>query len=177
MDIEAEIRSFISEEQYGQLLLFFQQNASFMKEDYQETFYFDGEQDLRIQKNDFFAKVWLKKGKLHDDHREEIEIRFDRSDFEKLEQLFLSMGLRVGIKWFRARLEFKWDDATVCLDFTRGYGYIIELEKMCSDHDKEQEVEKLKQKLASLGIAATPKAEFEARFKYYKENWRELVKE
>ena len=176
-NIEVEVRSFISKEQYEQLLDFFKQNAKFLKEDYQETFYFDCEQDLRIQKNDYFSKIWMKKGKIHDDHREEIEIKFHKDDFEKLEKLFLSLGFNVQIKWFRKRFEFQWEDITVCLDFTRGYGYIIELEKMCSEENKEKEFELLKQKLTSLDINITSKEEFNKKFLDYKENWKTLVED
>ena len=175
MSIEVEIRSFISKEKFDDLLDFFKKNASLVKEDYQETFYFDCDQDLRIQRNNFFSKICLKKGNIHDDYREEIEIKFDRDEFEKLEKLFLSLGYNVEIKWFRKRFEFKWDDIKVCLDYTKGYGYIIELEKICSENKKELEFEKLKQKLKSLGIEITPKEEFNKKFLYYKKNWRSLV--
>ncbi|MBD3282284.1 MAG: CYTH domain-containing protein [Candidatus Portnoybacteria bacterium] len=175
MNIETEIRSFISKEKFDELLNFFKKNASLIKEDYQETFYFDCDEDLRIQRNNFFSKIWMKKGQIHDDHREEIEIKFDKDEFEKLEKLFLSLGYNIEIKWFRKRFEFKWDDITVCLDFTRGYGYIIELEKMCSEDTKEPEFENLKKKLKSLNIEITPKEEFNKKFLYYKENWKSLV--
>lgn len=175
MDIETEIRSFISKEKFDELLDFFKENASLVKEDYQETFYFDCDEDLRIQKNNLFSKIWMKKGKIHDDHREEIEIIFDKDEFEKLEKLFLSLGYNIEIKWFRKRFEFKWNDITVCLDFTKGYGYIIELEKMCSEDIKVQEFENLKQKLKSLDVGITPKEEFNKKFLYYKKNWKSLV--
>jgi len=175
MNIEVEIRSFISKEKFDDLLDFFKKNASLIKEDYQETFYFDCDQDLRIQRNNFFSKICLKKGNIHDNYREEIEIKFDRDEFEKLEKLFLSLGYNVEIKWFRKRFEFKWDDIKVCLDYTKGYGYIIELEKICSENKKELEFERLKQKLKSLGVEITPKEEFNKKFLYYKKNWRSLV--
>ncbi len=175
MNVETEIRSFISKEKFDELLDFFNKNASFVKEDYQETFYFDCDEDLRIQRNNFFAKIWMKDGKIHDDYRKEIEIKFDKNEFDKLEKLFLSLGHNVEIKWFRKRFEFRWDDINVCLDFTKGYGYIIELEKMCSEDTKEIELEKLKQKMKSLNIEITPKEEFNKKFIYYKENWKSLV--
>lgn len=175
--IEVEVRSFISKEQYEKLLDFFKKNAKFLKEDYQETFYFDCEQDLRIQRNNFFSKIWMKKGKIHDNHREEIEIKFDKNEFEKLEKLFLSLGFKVQIKWFRKRFEFQWEEIATCLDFTKGYGYIIELEKMTSAKNQEKEYEKLKQKLESLNIEITPKEEFNKKFLYYKENWESLIKD
>lgn len=174
-NIEVEIRSFISKEQYDKLLIFFKQNAKLIKEDYQETFYFDCKQDLRIQRNNFFSKIWMKKGKIHDEHREEIEIKFDRDEFEKLERLFLSLGFKVSIKWFRKRFEYQWEDVVVCLDFTKGYGYIIELEKMSSVINKEKNYENLKQKLKSLNIEITPKEEFNKKFLYYKNNWKYLI--
>jgi predicted adenylyl cyclase CyaB len=175
MNIEVEVRSFISKEQYEELLEFFRTNAKPVKEDYQETFYFDCEEDLRIQRNNLYSKIWFKKGKIHDNHREELEIKFDRNQFESLEKLFLSLGFNVEIKWFRKRFEFDWEGIKVCLDFTKGYGYIIELEKMCYEKDKEREFEILRQRLQSLEIEITPKEEFEKRFRHYKTNWKELI--
>ncbi len=176
-NIEVEARSFISKEQYEQLLYFFKQKAQFLKEDHQETFYFDGEQDVRIQRNDFFSKIWLKTGKIHDHHREELEIKFDKSDFEKLERLFLLLGFKVKVKWFRKRVEFRWGEITVCLDSTKGYGYIIELEKMTAEENQEKEYEHLKQKLRTLNVEITPAEEFDTKFKYYTENWKVLIQE
>jgi predicted adenylyl cyclase CyaB len=175
MNIEAEVRSFVAKEKFAELLDFFKKNASLVKEDYQETYYFDCDWDLRIQRNDYFSKIWLKKGRIHDDCREEIEIKFAKDEFEKLEKLFVTLGYNVEIKWFRKRFEFKWDDVTVCLDDTKGYGYIIELEKMCCKDTKDREFEKLKQKLESLDVEITPKQEFDAKFAYYKENWKSLI--
>jgi adenylate cyclase class IV len=175
MNIEAEVRSFVSKERFEELLSYFNEQADFIKEDYQETFYFDCPQDLRIQKNNYFSKIWMKKGKLHDDHREEIEIQFEKDYFEQAEKLFLSLWYNIEIKWFRTRYEFKRDTITVCLDYTKWYGYIIELEKMCTEETKEQEVLLLKEKIQSLNIDITPKEEFNEKYLYYKDNRRDLV--
>lgn len=175
MNIEVELRSFISKEKYTELINFFKQNGELVNEDYQETFYFNTNEDLRIQRNNFFSKIWLKKGKLHDDCREEIEIKFDKEQFEQLEKLFLALNMDVEIKWFRNRHTFKWQDISVMVDFTKGYGYIIELEKMSNDQEKEQTLELLKEKFKQLNIQLTPKEEFNQRFQYYKENWQKLV--
>ena len=173
MNIEVEVRSFISKEKYEELLEFFKKEGKFVNEDYQETLYFDTKEDLRIQKNNFFSKIWLKKGKIHDDYREEIEIKFDRNDFEKLKKLFLILGFNVEIKWLRKRYTFKWQDMDVMIDYTKGYGYIIELEKISSE--KEKTLKLLKQKLKILNISLTPKEEFDKKYNYYKENWKSLI--
>ena len=173
-NIEVEIRSFISPEKYQELLSFFQEGGKFVDEDYQETYYFDAEQDLRIQRNNTHSKVWLKKGKLHDEHREEIEIKFDKNNFEMLEKLFLTLGYNTQIKWFRKRHTFEWEGITVMLDHTKGYGYIIELEKMSTEEEKEKSLGLLKEKLQMLNISLTLKEEFETKYKHYKENWRTL---
>ena len=175
MNIEVEVRSFVTKEQYESLLEFFKQHGTFVSEDYQETYYFDTKEDLRIQKSNSFSKIWLKKGKLHDDHREEIEITFPRDQFETLERLFLSLGFNVEIKWFRARHTFAWEGINVMVDYTEGYGYIVELEKMSTNQDKEKILHLLKQKLNTLNIPLTSKEEFDAKFAHYKENWRLLV--
>ena len=175
MNIEVEVRSFLTQEQYDRLLTYFREKAKLLKEDEQETIYYDTKQDLRIQRNNFYAKIWMKKGKLHDDHREEIEVRMKKEDFETLQKLFEALGYTIAIKWFRKRIEFLWEGITVCIDDTMGYGMIIELEKMSTKADKEVVAAKLKEKLASLNITLTPKEEFEKRFKQYREHWKELV--
>lgn len=174
-NIEVEIRSFISKEKYKDLLEFFIQNAELVKEDFQETHYFDCEQDLRIQKNNFGSKIWMKKGKIHDDAREEIEIKTNKKDFKNLENLFKNLGHNIEIKWLRDRKQFNWQGIKVCLDYTKGYGHIIELEKIGNESNKEEILQELKQKINELGVEITPKEEFEKQYNYYKQNWRELI--
>jgi predicted adenylyl cyclase CyaB len=174
-NIEVEIRSFISKEKYEELLEFFKKNSKFIEEDSQETHYFDCEQDLRIQKNSKGSKIWLKKGKIHDDTREEIEIFTEGDKFEDLGKLFNALGNKLEIKWLRKRNEFDWDGIKVCIDYTKGYGYIIELEKLSSEEDKDKILLELKDKLNELNIPLTPREEFDERYNYYKENWRRLI--
>ena len=176
-NIEAEIRSFITKEQYEKLLEYFNKNAQLKMEDYQKTFYFDAPEDLRIQRNNFFSKIWLKKGKIHDETREETEIKFDRNEFGKLQQLFTVLGYKIKIKWFRQRHEFDWDGITADIDYTKGYGYIIELEKLCSEEQKEKVLNELKSKLKELSVELTRREEFEKKFKHYEKNWQKLTGE
>jgi uncharacterized protein YjbK len=57
-EIEVEVRSFISKEKYEELLNFFKQNSKILVEDdYQESYYFNCKEDLRIQKNKFYSKI------------------------------------------------------------------------------------------------------------------------
>jgi len=173
--IEIEIQSFITKEQYGNLLNFFRQNAEFIKEDFQETFYFDENSNLRIQRNSDGAKLWHKSGNVHDEFMEEIEIFTKREDFEKLERFLNKLGHEVKIKWLRNRNQFDWNGIKVCLDYTKGYGYIIEFEKMGSEENKEKILEELQIKFNELNIPLTSKEEFTNKYNYYKENWRELI--
>jgi predicted adenylyl cyclase CyaB len=174
-NLEIEIRAFISKEKYEELLEFFNKNSKFIKEDSQETHYFDCEQDLRIQKNNKGSKIWLKKGKIHDDAREEIEIYTENENFDKLGKLFNGLGHNIEIKWLRKRNQFDWNGIKVCIDYTKGYGHIIELEKLGSEENKEKILLELKDKLNELNIPLTPREEFDERYNYYKENWRRLI--
>ncbi len=174
-NIEVEIRSFISQTEYKRLLKFFKSNTQLIKEDNQETIYFDCPQDLRIQKNDFTSKIWMKEGNLHDDCREEIEIRTERENFEKLQLLFQRLGYKEEIKWLRKRKEFDWNGIKVCLDFTFGYGYIIELEKLSTEKDKNEVLTLLRSKLKELEVTETQKEEFNSKYEDYKINWRKYI--
>ena len=174
---EVEVRSFISEEKYKELIDYFMNNSEFINEDNQESYYFDSDQDLRIQRNNSCSKIWLKKGKIHEDCREEIEIKFNKEQFNKLEELFSTLGYNVNIKWFRKRKTFNWQDIKVTIDYTKGYGHIIELEKMSDEKNKEDDLMKLKEMMALLKIPITQKKEFDIKFNYYKENWSKLINE
>ncbi len=174
-NIEVEVRSFITETEYTALLTKLKKETEFLGEDTQVTYYFDAPVDVRIQQNDTYAKIWLKKGKLHDDYREEIEIKFAREDFAQAEAMFLALGYSVSIKWYRTRNTFKKDDLSIMLDHTKGYGHIIELEKMTTEEDKGAASAHLKDELVGLGITLTPKSVFDERFADYKTNWKTLT--
>ncbi len=174
-NIEVEVRSFIDESKYHQLIDFFEQHAKFLKEDSQVTHYFTGDHDLRIQKNNFFSKIWMKKWQIHDDHREELEIKFDKENFEKLQQLFLNLWYEIEITWLRKRLQFDWDGIDVSLDFTKWYGYIIELEILTTDLEKDEALDVLRKKFAELEIPITPKEEFKKKYERYKQNRKTLI--
>lgn len=174
-NIEVEVRAFIDEERYNQLIDFFEQHAKFLKEDNQVTHYFTWKHDLRIQKNNFFSKIWMKKWTLHDESREEIEIKFAKDDFEKLQQLFISLWYDIEITWLRRRLQFDWNGIDVSLDHTKWYGYIIELELLSTELEKEENLAILRKKFAELEIAITPKEEFNKKYEWYKANRKALI--
>ena len=174
-NIEVEIRSFINKSQFLDLKRFFNKKAKFIKGDFQETYYLDSRQDLRLQKNKYFAKIWLKSGKIHDEVRDEIEIKIDRKDFEKTLELFGTLGFKTKVKWLRKRLEYRWQGISIYLDHTKGYGYIIELEKKSSKSKMQKNLSFLKEKLKDLDILLTPREIFERKFKFYQKNWQKLI--
>ena len=177
MVIEVEVRSFIDEEEFNKLLEFFRKNAKFLKDDFQVTVYFSGDKDLRVQKNRFFSKLWLKKGKIHDDVREEIEVEFKREEFGKLLEILNELGFKVKIVWLRKRKEFQWNGIKVYLDDTEGYGKIIEIETYVEkENETEKKRDELISKLRSLGIKISERNEFEKKFEWYKRNWKRLLR-
>jgi len=172
---ECEVRTLLDYYQYEALKARLMSEAAFKSEDTQETRYFEGPHDLRIQKSGSCSKVWLKKGKMHDECREEVEIRLDPERFGELERLFDALGYTTGIVWHRHRLRFDWGDVDVSLDYTKGYGYVVELEKMSDEAGREGTIRYLKDKLAELGLKPTPKPVLHERFSYYRDHWKELV--
>jgi len=176
-NIEVEIRSFISDDEYDRLLEYFRQNAKLIKEDTQETHYFDCEMDVRIQQNKDSTEIKVKAGKIHDETREEFVIECKEGDFHLLKRLFSTLGLNNTIKWFRERKKFQWNNIIACVDYNKGYGKIFELEIQANDTTKAQALEILKEKFKDLNIEITPREVFEERFKHYETHWKELTKE
>lgn len=174
-NIEVELRSFIDQDKYTGLLDFFRSQARFLSEDSQVTYYFTGPHDLRIQKNDHYAKIWMKKWNLHDEAREEIEIKCEIDDFDKLKSLFLALGYDVEIVWLRKRMQFARDGIEVSLDDTQWYGMILELEILTNEEGQSSTLQRLQEKFKELGIAITPKEEFQKKYEVYKKDRRSLI--
>ena len=92
--------------------------------------------------------------------------------------MFEALGLLIKIKWFRIRKSFDWNNISVDLDFTYGYGHILELEMLI---ENESDVESTKNQLKSifdkLNIAVTKKEVFNQKFADYEKNWAEYTKD
>lgn len=175
-EVEVELRSFVSDRKYAQLMGFLKKDARLVSVDNQVTHYFNDEGSVRIQKNDHFAKLWIKPGRLHDAVHEEIEVKVDTKDFGKLERAMSALGFAPRIKWFRLRHTFEWKGVSVMLDRTRGYGNIVELERICAPARKDAALALLGKRLSELGVEKTPIAEFDKRYARYRKNWRRLTR-
>jgi predicted adenylyl cyclase CyaB len=174
-NIEVEARSFITAPQYKNLEAKLNKIAKFLGGINEETVYC-GEERMRIRRDDNYSYLILKSGKIHDDFRDEIKIQFKRSDFKKLKEMFKGLGFDIDVVWFRKRKVYDWRGTKVFLDDTKGYGKIIELEKIGKEGEERKIYRNLEDKLKSLGIKITPKKVFEEKFKYYKRNWRKIIK-
>ena len=174
---EIEVRSFISQTEYRRLSNFFNKKAKFLADIKEETIYFKGSKgDLRLRKNQDKTLIIFKKGKIHDDFREELEIELNKRYFQKFRNLFKNLGLKEEIQWFRKRKIYQLSSIKVFLDDTKGYGLIIELEKFSDRGDQKNVYNQLKKKLKDLGVKITPKSIFDKKFNYYKKNWRKILK-
>lgn len=173
--IEVEKRSFINEYLYNELLKVFKDNIKTTK---QITYYFDCDQDFRIMFMKEKIKLWLKEGIIHDDVRKEHEVLIDKKYDKTLLDMLYLLGYKVKIKWFRIRNEFMYNDINFTLDYTKGYGYIIEGEILV---DNEEEIEKAKDKIekafANLDIVISGKEEFKTKYEDYCLNWEHYTKD
>lgn len=175
-NIEVEIRSFISKEKYEELLEYFKENGESVKIEEDETEYYAENGAVRIRQSQDSAKIVLKTGDIHDEFREEFEIPINKKDFHLYQKMFEKLNIPKHIKWKRKKHTFNWEEVTVELGDNKGYGYIIEVEKITDDVGKEKALQLLKEKFSKLNIQITPREEFEKAYNHYKENWRELIK-
>lgn len=164
MKKEVEIRSFITKDKYYSLKSLFTEKADLIEESEEETYYLKGDKDLRIQKSDKRAKLWLKEGEIHDESRNEIEVTFDCRKFDDLKLILEKIGYRPKVKWARRRLKYKKNNMIYCLDFTKDFGYILEIEKVIDCNAEEEAVlNKIKKRFKELNVEITPRREFQKK--------------
>ena len=94
----------------------------------EETIYC-GSEKLRIRKNDKASYLILKSGKIHQDFREEIKIKFKREDFEKMKEILKRIGFPPIAIWKRKRLVFDWNGIKVFWMILRITGKLLSWNK------------------------------------------------
>ena len=176
-DIEVELRSFITKQQYQRLIDKLEREAKFIGSIKEETLYLSGKEDLRLRRDNKNTYIILKGGKIHDKWRKEWKVKCSLEDFEKIKEIFRRLGCKIKIKWLRKRRIYKLKDVKIFLDNTEGYGYIIELERMTNTEDKSTIQQRLRKIMKSLGVKITPRKEFDIRFQDYRKNWRKILKD
>lgn len=176
--IEVELRSFVNEAKYNELVSFFEKNAKSKGVQKQITSYFNSDKDLRLMvTDDDYCQLWLKKGKIHQDAREEMIVKLDKKYKDTLFKMFEEISLPVKIKWYRIRKSFEWNDINIELDYTYGYGHIIELESVINDESQVAAAkEHLTNILNELNIPLSEKELFNEKFKDYEKNWSTYTK-
>ena len=172
--IEVELRSFVDDQLFEALIERFSREGQFIHEEEQTTVYYDAPCDLRIRSSKTHGKLILKKGELHTAVREEIEVDFETHDTAKIDSILQTLGFPVLMKWIRTRRTYHWLGVTATLDDTRGYGKIVELERLVSPNIANVTRQELDQLMVKLGLTPTTKEELDARIAAYQQNWRVL---
>ncbi len=174
--IEVELRTFLTKEKYHQLTSFFEEVGCNINKSRQITYYFSGDKDFRLMLTNENLMLWLKTGEIHDEAREEMTVKIDNNYKQNLLKMIHLLGYTEEIKWYRFRREFDYEAIHVTIDFTHGYGYILEAELMVDDDFKIEPAKlKLHELFEKLNLEVTDKSIFKEKYNYYKENWRSLT--
>ena len=93
---------------------------------------------------------------------------------EALDELVLAAGFSYQAKWSRAREEYEYKGATVCIDKNAGYGYLAEFEKIVTDPNALPAVRAdLQALMAELGVEELPQDRLARMFAHYNNNWEQ----
>jgi len=173
--IEVEKRAFIDEQKYHKLLTRFKEKLKTSK---QITYYFTGDKDFRLMMTPSSTKIWLKEGQIHDDFRKENEVFINQDNKSDLLKMLSSLGYTVDIKWYRVRNETVYEDISIAIDYTQGYGYIFEAELLVENETKIEAANlKIEALLKELDINLSDKSDFKIKYKDYQEKWLQYTKE
>lgn len=172
---EVEVRTMISAKEFSRLKGFFSRKAKFLNHHKDETLYFDpdGKIRLRLEKN--YACFIHKSGRIHDKHREELEIKFSKSDFLRAQKFLELLGKPIFVRWVRERFVWKFKGFKAYLDNTKGYGRIFELEAMADSKGAGKAYQKMLEIFKDLNVEPTPKEKMKKHYEYYLKNWKKLI--
>lgn len=100
---------------------------------------------------------------------ESVDITLD-----ELDALVCEAGFTYQAKWSRAREEYTYKGANVCIDKNAGYGYLAEFEKVVHDESSLDAVRnELYTLMNELAVEELPQDRLERMFAHYNVNWPE----
>lgn len=174
MAVEVELRSWIDPQRVTSLHTKLRElGAEHQSQESQETWYFEGAHDVRIQKSDTQAKMWMKSGAMHDSARRETEVIFGRDDFEAMAEMIHALGVEIKVKWIRKRDTYRYGDITVCVDHTLDYGDVIEAEILIDDdRDASASLIQLHELFERLGLMVQPRDFWDHKYSEYMQKWK-----
>jgi len=106
--------------------------------------------------------------------RIEWEEVFEGMPIDDLDAILLESDFEYQAKWSRKRVEYTFDNVTVCLDKNAGYGYLAEFEMVIADVSQTQMAENnLRGIMARVGVEELSQDRLGRMFEYYNENWRD----
>lgn len=176
---EIEYKFILTNVHKNTLEKFLQQNkATLVSHGTQDNWYYvaPGKNDLRIRRTNKEAYLVLKKGWMHDDDRDEIEIKVARADFMRLDEVFRSLGYEYDTKWYRKRTEYKYKNFAITIDFNAGYGWVAEIERTVQPGHEDIAKKEILALAAEIGITPASKTLFDKMYQYYKKNWSHYIK-
>ncbi len=106
--------------------------------------------------------------------RLEWEHTFENMPIDELDALVLENGWAYQAKWSRERVEYTFDNMTVCLDKNAWYGYLAEFEMVIENPDDTQRAEdNIRGIMARVGVEELDQERLARMFEHYNENWSE----
>lgn len=106
--------------------------------------------------------------------RMEWEEVFQGMKIDDLDAILLQSGFEYQAKWSRERVEYSFDNITVCIDKNAGYGYLAEFEMVIANPQETQMAEEnIRGIMARVGVEELDQARLARMFDYYNQNWRE----
>lgn len=172
---EVEVRALVSPAKFLRLKKFFSRKAKFLNHHKDETLYFDPDGRIRIRLEKDYACFIHKSGRIHDKQREELEIKFSKSDFLRAQKFLELLGRPIFVRWVRERFVWKFKGFKAYLDNTKGYARIFELEAMADLKGGEKAYQKMLEIFKDLNVEPTPKEKMKKHYEYYLKNWKKLI--
>jgi adenylate cyclase class IV len=106
--------------------------------------------------------------------RIEWEEVFIGMPIDDLDAILLESDFEYQAKWSRERVEYEFDNITVCLDKNAGYGYLAEFEMVIANPEETQRAEdNLGGIMARVGVKELDQERLGRMFAHYNENWRD----
>lgn len=172
--ISVELRSFIKPDKYKELI---EKYNNILHTEKQINYFLNSKEDIRFMKTKRYSEICIKHGNMHDDIKKEKSVKIDSKYNDDMAYILNDLGFIPQIKWYRTRSKANLDVGIgLCLDYTVGYGYIIEVTKNIEDISKSDLTKiELGNFLESLDIDITSKEEFDKKYNEYVLNWEKFT--
>jgi len=155
------LKALVSLDELPRIKEFLEENGRFVRKETMKSTWYDPKGSLAIEQHKGFSLVRKREG--NEEVAEEVEIKCEEHDYDKLNDLFCALEHKACVEWNMTRFLYDWWPVLVHLEEYTGFGLVVEFKLYGQLKDKEKAIKDAQVQFGKLGIDIISAEDFDKK--------------